>query len=60
MGYEGLHRWNFDNDDDDLIVWSPDTRHSVRSSFGDLVQVKVSYDGEWINCALSKTKSALG
>lgn len=57
VGYEGLHRWNFDNDDGDLLVWNPDTRHSVRAGFGHCVDVDVSYDGEWINCALTKTSS---
>jgi len=57
VGYEGLHRWNFDIDDGDLIVWNPDTRHSVRTSFGHCVDVDVRYDSEWINCALTKTSS---
>jgi len=58
VGYEGLHRWNFDNNDDnDLILWNPETRHSVRASFKHCADVDVGYDGEWIYCALTKTAS---
>jgi SAM-dependent methyltransferase len=52
--YQGLHRWNFERSSDDVVVWNPEERHSLRVTFRGRATLAVGFDGEWINCALTK------
>jgi SAM-dependent methyltransferase len=40
-GYDGLHQWNFDAADDDLLVWRGEFVHRIGQRLGSAAQVEV-------------------
>lgn len=58
--YTGLHQWNFCVDDDDLIIWNKQSRHSLRAEFRGLAEVVELSDpgSEWVVAVLKKAVEA--
>jgi SAM-dependent methyltransferase len=56
QGYADLHRWNFDLQEDDVVVWRPDQRTSLSEAFADRVVLdEANLDGPWLTCVLRKS-----
>jgi SAM-dependent methyltransferase len=55
--YAGLHQWNLSREGDDLIVWRPGFRRSVREHFGDRATVTAQEAaGNWILAFIKRLK----
>lgn len=45
MRYEELHQWNFDVEDDELVVWSPRTRRNLSRELTGRAEVRCRIEG---------------
>lgn len=59
-GHAGFHRWNLTVEREDLIVWNPKTRVSVKDEFGALasLEAKASPDTEYWNLVVIRRLAA--
>jgi SAM-dependent methyltransferase len=57
--YSGLHQWNFDLSDGDLVLWSRRRRHNLTRALGRQVELECRYEGgsdhaDWVVCVMTK------
>lgn len=53
-GYEGLHRWNFDEREGMFWISDRSYRYNMTSVIGSLADIACARDGEWLVCAIRK------
>jgi SAM-dependent methyltransferase len=61
--YSGLHQWNFEIRDGDLLVWSRSARHNLTQLLHGEVDLECWYEGgsdhaDWVVCVMVKRATA--
>lgn len=56
--YQGLHQWNFDEDDGHFIIWNPKSRTDMNEVLGPRCSIQCWHDGEWLQVTIKKPGAA--
>lgn len=54
QNYEGFHHWNFDTENQDVILWSKERRINLTSLFADIAEIGCDARSTWINVVIAK------
>lgn len=52
--YQGLHQWNFDEQNGKFVIWNQSAKHDVTKIFGFQAEVQCYYDGNWVVATIKK------
>jgi glycosyltransferase involved in cell wall biosynthesis len=66
--YDGLHQWNFDIKQNDLIIWNEQREHNLREIIGAGFEIECQYEessgyggfqwSDWVVCVITKSQHA--
>lgn len=52
--YQGLHQWNFDEQDGKFVIWNQSSKYNVTEIFSSEAEVQCYYDGNWVVATIKK------
>ncbi len=59
--YYGIHQWNVDLDEGELVIWNRSVRHAVREELADRVEtVSVKSYGKWVTATIRPRDASTG
>lgn len=57
--YDGLHQWNFSQENNQFILWNSNKRINVNNEFNQFASIEIDFfTDEWMNLTLRKKESA--